>query len=627
MLAAAPSAWAQTDVQQPAAAGEPLAPAETYFITGDATPAGPGRPGRRFDPDTEVRLTGEQLRERGITNLAQALVDIPELLVRPSGRGEQRVDVRGARKGGVLLLVDGMPVNEPFYGTFDMSSIPVTDIVELRVSLSPASPLDGPGGPGGVIEVVTMPASGPGRVQARAQASTAPGALASATGRAEIAPGTSVRVSGGGSAGGRDYQVVMPDRTQLQLGEDASSAQAAMRVEHRRAGGTLVGDFWLERRSFLVPPGEDGGLQVMHVDGETSLNGAVGGTVGIGSFRLEGRGYAQKFDRALHRFTDATLDAEAGRETIAADREGVLVRANRLLGTTAELALTADFDTEHATDTDSSGATGGGRTALMEAGAGLRWNPRETVRLEAATGLFLPFDNPSNPWPEGKLSATWALTRALELRLTAARKGRMPTIRERYALMVGNPHLSPEMTSYGEAQVAFRYAWALVRSAAYVRRTSGLIRFNDARTLQVNYGDVTVEGVETTLELGRGRPVSGGASYQFAAGNDPVTGPGGGGMGVALENFPRHRADAWLQGRWGTRAGGWTRVRYIGDREDQGLMLGSYAAMELAMWLRVHRDLRVSLRVDNVTDAHYLERASQFAFGRTAMLSIDGVWE
>src|SRR5262249_15830122 len=82
------------------------------------------------------------------------------------------------------------------------------------------------------------------------------------------------------------------------------------------------------------------------------------------------------------------------------------------------------------------------------------------------------------------------------------------------------------------------------------------------RTLQVNYGDVFVKGADALVEIGRGRAISGGGSYQFADADDPP----GGAMGVALENFPRHKADAWLEARYHSRTGAWTRLRYVGGR-------------------------------------------------------------
>src|SRR5687767_10034992 len=63
------------------------------------------RPDKPYDRDTEVRLTGEELAARGATDLATALALIPEVNVRDGGRGGFNIDIRGARKGAVRVLV------------------------------------------------------------------------------------------------------------------------------------------------------------------------------------------------------------------------------------------------------------------------------------------------------------------------------------------------------------------------------------------------------------------------------------------------------------------------------------------------------------------------------------------
>ncbi|HMG54770.1 MAG TPA: Plug domain-containing protein, partial [Kofleriaceae bacterium] len=125
------------------------------------------RPDKPFDRDTELRLTGAELAARGATDLATALALLPEIDVRDAGRGGYNIDIRGARKGAVGILIDGVLVTDPYYGTFDVSTIPITDIVQIRVATTPQSPIDGPGGPGGVIEVHTRDAIGAQLVIAR----------------------------------------------------------------------------------------------------------------------------------------------------------------------------------------------------------------------------------------------------------------------------------------------------------------------------------------------------------------------------------------------------------------------------------------------------------------------------
>ena len=74
---------------------------------------------RQREAGDSLVLTGRELSERGANNLAEALDLLPELSLRPSGRGASRVDLRASRQASVLILVDGAPVNEPYFGDFD----------------------------------------------------------------------------------------------------------------------------------------------------------------------------------------------------------------------------------------------------------------------------------------------------------------------------------------------------------------------------------------------------------------------------------------------------------------------------------------------------------------------------
>ena len=117
------------------------------------------RPDKPFDRDTEVRLTGEQLAARGAVDLASALALLPDVTVRDAGRGGFNIDIRGGRKGAVAILIDGIAANDPYYGTFDVSTIPITDIVQIRVSTTPQSPIDVPSPSSPGTEAPTTPIS------------------------------------------------------------------------------------------------------------------------------------------------------------------------------------------------------------------------------------------------------------------------------------------------------------------------------------------------------------------------------------------------------------------------------------------------------------------------------------
>ncbi|HEY5926515.1 MAG TPA: Plug domain-containing protein, partial [Kofleriaceae bacterium] len=165
------------------------------------------RPDKPFDRDTEVRLSGDELAARGAVDLATALDLLPDVSVRDVGRGGFNVDIRGARKGAVSVLIDGVLVSDPYYGTFDVSTIPITDIVQIRMSAAPQSPIDGPGGPGGVIEVLTRDAIGSQLVIARATSDTLPSFSVAGSARVALARRLALRLSATGLAGARDFDV------------------------------------------------------------------------------------------------------------------------------------------------------------------------------------------------------------------------------------------------------------------------------------------------------------------------------------------------------------------------------------------------------------------------------------
>ena len=190
------------------------------------------RPERVYDRDTPLRLTGAELRRRGISNVAEALDLLPEVYVRAAGRGGRQIDVRGARKGSVKILLDGISIGDPYYGNIDLSAIPITDIEQIRVSASPASPIDGPGGPGGVIEIFTSDAVGPGMVRARMIGSSLPSGEASATARASLTPNLAARISASATLGDQDYEL-LEGGEYIALSEDREQSVGAVRIEYR----------------------------------------------------------------------------------------------------------------------------------------------------------------------------------------------------------------------------------------------------------------------------------------------------------------------------------------------------------------------------------------------------------
>ena len=106
----------------------------------------------------------ETIDRRGATFAADILTDIPGLSVVRSGAfgGVAQVRMRGASPGKTLVLIDGVPVNDPaeVNGAFDFSGLDLSDIARIEVLSGPQSSLWGSDAIGGVIAFTTRELDG-----------------------------------------------------------------------------------------------------------------------------------------------------------------------------------------------------------------------------------------------------------------------------------------------------------------------------------------------------------------------------------------------------------------------------------------------------------------------------------
>lgn len=106
-------------------------------------------------------ITREQLAERQISNLADAIDDMPGININPSTTyGRKEIKIRGMDSDYTLLLVNGRRINSrdalsSSYGNdFDLSAIPAVAIERIEVIRGPMSSLYGADAIGGVVNVI-----------------------------------------------------------------------------------------------------------------------------------------------------------------------------------------------------------------------------------------------------------------------------------------------------------------------------------------------------------------------------------------------------------------------------------------------------------------------------------------
>jgi vitamin B12 transporter len=100
------------------------------------------------------------IQQRGYTDLVEALSAVPGLRVAQSGGpgSQASVFIRGTNSNHVLVLRDGVPINDPADpgGAFNFGDDSLNDIERIEIIRGPMSGLYGSGAIGGVINLITQ---------------------------------------------------------------------------------------------------------------------------------------------------------------------------------------------------------------------------------------------------------------------------------------------------------------------------------------------------------------------------------------------------------------------------------------------------------------------------------------
>ncbi len=137
------------------------APASEQVVV---TATGVPTPARQIAAGVTV-IDRATIEQRGYTDLVEALSTVPGLRVAQSGgAGSQAsVFIRGTNSNHVLVLRDGIPINDPADpgGAFNFGDDTLNDIERIEIIRGPMSGLYGSGAIGGVINLITRKAAGP----------------------------------------------------------------------------------------------------------------------------------------------------------------------------------------------------------------------------------------------------------------------------------------------------------------------------------------------------------------------------------------------------------------------------------------------------------------------------------
>lgn len=524
-----------------------------------------------------------ELEDRQAVEALTALETVPGLATTRSGSPGKVASLftRGTNSNHTLVLWNGVELNDPYLGGFDLSTLSLDGAERLEIARGPFSALYGSSAVGGVVQVVTR-----------------------RSGRT-----LSARLE----AGSRDL---------LRVGASAGGALGGARVEvagHvRRGDGEVDNDFW------------DGDELVASLDagGDRGWRGgllarAIRSEIGI---PFDYAGVATPERRQHADALSLALPFGWGSERVEVETQ--------VAGTRTDLEVADPGDPFAASRAEAE--RGQARASVRwQAGPGWHWTvggewERASVDSSSAFGPALRGES-ERVWAafaqasyaggplrvdagvrrdeqdafggETSFRAAAALAIGASSRLRAAygESFRAPSLADLYYPGFSNPELRPELgTSY---ELAFETGGGPWRATVALFRNDldGLIEFDFSTSRPQNLGRARAQGIEAELAYRNDRFEARWSGTWLDA-EDRATGD-------RLLRRPDESTSLLLY----VRPGEWTLGaigRYVGDRIDFGdVPLSSYATLDLTAARRLGERFEPFARVENVTDERYEEAA------------------
>lgn len=550
-------------------------------------------------PASVTVIDKEELEARQVDTLSEAIATVPGLSIPQAGPPGQQTSlfVRGAESEQTLLLWNGIPLNDPYFGGANWQFVQTDGAERIEVARGPFSALYGSNAVGGVVQVFT-------------------GSRQGGTFNAE--------------AGEDGYY-----RGGLAAGTDLGRLRLDVTGSLRRGDGELENSFYdseemVARGLWTVRPGVSVGLMARANDSDTGIP-IVGGQPNLkGDISWEERELAVPFRADLGtweveallsqtRFDSAYRDPDDPFGFTASDTESEGLRGRTVLtwrhSEDLWIAVGSEAERLEVTNTSTFGSNLDGahqRTwALFGQGS---WG-HGPVRLD------LGVRRDDNDVYGGETSLRSGIVvnlggagAGVRLRASYGEAFRAPSLGELYFPFSGNPDLQPEDSESFEVGIEREAGGWRVALTGFENRQRNLIDFDFVDFRNVNVGRARSRGVEGEVGFARGIvDVRWNATWLEA--EDRIT-------GLALLRRPEKASNLVLS----IRPGDWTfnvEGRYVGERPDIDAVSfertdnPDYLRVDLAARWKALSWLSPYARVQNVADEEYQEVLGYPAPGRT----------
>jgi vitamin B12 transporter len=617
------------------AAGQDPIPIEGIVVTATPVPLPAGALGQHVSI-----LDGGALRARGVTRVADALQLATGLSVARNGSfgAQAAVFVRGGESDYVLVLIDGVPVNQPG-GAVDLASLTTENVERIEIVRGPTSGLYGSDAVAGVVQIITR--------------SGGEGSGGSATIRGGTFGSTDaiVDVRGGGDAGAFALSLARYDTDGiLELNNGHRNVTLSGRADIRigEVSTARVTARLLERR-YRFPTDDTGNPTDSNqstFSEEASLGVEVDRRLGAA---LEVRGLV-----TLHDVDSGTDDAPDGpddnsgfygfQSLDAMRRVTADLRANYRASETT--VFTAGAEAEHQrirsfSESLSEFGPSVGRSDDSRANhAGYLHAVTAVGRVSVNGGLRVENNELFGSFVSFQAGGAAAISEGTRVRVAAGRGIKEPTFLETFAtgFVTGNPDLEPERSLSWEVGVQQEVGPARFGVTWFDQSFEDLIQYTSAPPAPTdpNYYNVAsadARGLELELDLPLGpAEVSAGWTWLHTEVTDSGFQQGGGATfveGAPLIRRPKHQATLGVGGEFG-RVRWNADVLWVGERSDRNFSVFPNEAVTLPSHTIANLGLEMTLlspragspaldlllRGENLGDAGYEEAFGFQAPGR-----------
>lgn len=538
-------------------------------------------------------ITAEDLEELDFDFALDAVAAAPGVTINQNGAfgGAASVRIRGAASEQTLVLIDGVPINDPTApgGGYDFASLDAANIERIEILKGPQSTLWGTDAIGGVVSITTKtPKDGLG-----ASAFGDYGSYETYRGGAAITGANETGDFRLAITGLQTDGISKADEIYGNTEKDgyeslsyAAKGGVNLPNEARLGGSLLYTDSDIETDSFdATAPGSVS-------DGDEVTNSeSLSGNVTLNFPLLDGR----LTNDVLIGYADITRRSYSGGvESFSADGERYTYRYQGTLAINSTNRLAIGAEREEISD-GTEDTTIDGLFALYE------FKPVDTLTLSA--GLRNDDHERFGSETTARAAAAWNPSELVTLRASWAEGFKAPTLFQTTYVCCGatqpNADLMPETSTGWDAGIDLRTSDGRGTASVtwFEQDLENLIAFSFADGGYSNIALAETNGIEIAGAYRLTDWVSLQANYAYTEAED--------GTGAALIRVPEHAGDVRTVFDPTGPFSGTVLVRYNGEEEDSTGPVQSWTRVDLTGSYEVSDTVELYGRVENLFDRQY----------------------